>query len=208
MNQFQSKQTMKNKKKSGFLNRIAYSFHARKKLKCKRKADDIINTCIIHTNNNANLYTNISLCIHSECNFYYVNHDKRQYIYPNTLLGEKFRKKNHTFFKTVYNEFFSYTFILGRTLGQAVMDNTTKPIVTKININVPNFKEYIEPSLICIPCDMFGLIPNDAYLETVNNNFTTVIENWSEFISKKEVQINKQPDTNKKYLINLLSKEI
>jgi hypothetical protein len=216
MNQFQSKQTMKKKIGGGFFGRIARSFHARKESKCKRKADDIINKCIIHNNennnannndnnndnNNANLYTNISLCIYPDGNFYYVNHNKRQYIYHKLLMSEEFWDMSHTFFATKHNNEFPYIFITKRSFG--LSDNSNPEIkIKKIQMIDVQPKLFDSSNLLCIPCDMFGLIPNDAYSNNINLHMTA-IENWSEFISKKKVQLNLHPPNNN-YLINLLS---
>ena len=207
MNQFQSKQTMKKKIGGGFFGRIARSFHARKESKCKRKADDIINKCIIHNNennnanNNANPYTNISLCIHSDNNFYYVNHNKRRYIYHKSLMSKDFWKRSHTFFETAHSEF-SYIFITAKEDIDDKVNNNSKEYRYPIKMVEPKSFGYFA-NLLCIPCDMFGLIPNDAYSTNINTH-TKNIKNWPEFISKEEVQLNIE-QSDKKYLINYLS---
>jgi hypothetical protein len=205
MNQFQSKQTMKKKIGGGFFGRIARSFHARKESKCKRKADDIINTCIIHNNenNNANPYTNISLCIYPDGNFYYVNHNKRRYIYHKSLMSKEFWDISHTFFETAHNNKFSYIFITTKEEKVYNVNNNSKEYRYTIKmVDRKSFGNFA--NLLCISCDMFGLIPNDAYSKNINKSINT-IENWSEFISKKEVQHNNMQLPDDKYLINYLS---
>jgi hypothetical protein len=51
-----------------------------------------------------------------------------------------------------------------------------------------------ENKILCIPCDMFGLIPNDAYFNSENN---IMITNWTNFIRKADSNLKSESSTTK-----------
>lgn len=219
MNQFQLKRTtMKRKIGGGFVDTISRKFGVDKKSRCKRKANEIISTCMIqkepaptgyqfsaYNNNENNIYRNILLSQSAPSDFYYVHPDQRKNIYSNEWVKEKKINAQYKYeLKTKYSVAFPYQFIV-----------LLKPYSTedfKCDTYDPKSK-LGENTILCIPCDIFGLIPSDAYLENTSNR---KILGWDKFIKKDgpesitQLPADEDPvsDTDTIKFINLLSPPI
>ena len=144
--------------RNGYINKKLRSVKFDIDSRCKRKFYDLSDMCT-----ETNLYGNIAKSIRVNTNtpyFYYVNPNKREFIYEGTYwVDAEFEKKLTTKFTN-----FPYYFL-----------------VTKKNKNLFDYnnKQTKEREVTYgIPCDMFGLIPNDV-------DFKELLENVSHEVSKE-----------------------
>lgn len=133
-----------NWKRDGSINKILQNVQFDIDSRCKRKIDNISRVCT-----QTNLYHNIteSIRINPDTSlpyFYYVPPNKRQFIFERSTWTDSGLNKLDT-----KSTNFPYYYILVKKDGGK--------LVAYNNKNITN-----DDGVFSIPCDMFGLIPNDV----------------------------------------------
>lgn len=141
-------------------------------------------------------YNNIILSLSKPSDFYYVRPDQRKYIYTKEWVNENINENNKYDLHTKHSIEFPYKFIILLKYIRPTSDLMGGNQEYECEIYNPK-SELGENKILCIPCDMFGLIPNDAYF---NFEINLDITNWGKCIKKSELRLAGQNTATTKFV--------